>query len=807
MKKNQPSDSRGNDKSGFRQYKESDIGENISIDELLGNSDNIDPIESENIEGMSDKTGNKKQAKRKSGKPKDPVKPSGPVTYANVEKQLITETLEKNYMPYVMSVIISRAIPEIDGFKPSHRKLLYTMYKMGLLTGKRTKSTNVVGQTMKLNPHGDAAIYETLVRLTRGNSTLLHPYIDSKGNFGKQYSRDMAYAASRYTEVKLDSICDELFRGLEKDSVDFVDNYDGTIEEPTLFPATFPSILVNVNEGIAVGMASRICSFNLGEVCNAAIAYIADPGADIISYMPAPDFESGAEIIYNKSAMNQIYTTGLGAIKLRSKYTIDKKNGSIEINEIPFVSTLEKIIEEIIELVKSNKIKEFNDVRDESDKDGFKITIDYKKSANPEALIQKLFRFTELQKTFSCNFNILINGTPRVLGIKQILGEWTAWRRSCIRRETAFDLQKKQEKLHLLEGLEKILLDIDKAVKIIRETQIADDVIINLMNGFSIDEIQAEYVADIRLRNLNRQYIIERTADIKSILDEISDLQKIMQNSNLVDGLMVRNLQAVIKKFAKPRRTTLVMDHEVEEFSTSQMIEDYRLKLYLTEHGYVKKIALTSLRNSNELKTKEDDKIIIELEGDNKSDVLFFTDKCNVYKIKAYEIKDHRPSDLGEYSPNLLSLAEGEKVIFMHVTSQYDGNLMIGFLNGKVAKIEMNKYETKTNRKKLINAFSDFSPVVSMHFIPQDDDFVIYSSINKILVFNSALVSSKTTRTTRGVQVLLSKKGSTMTKIERVAESNITDLKYYRNKNIPAVGYFIKEGTFKDNQIILPVIE
>ncbi|MHB1485381.1 MAG: DNA gyrase subunit A [Saccharofermentanales bacterium] len=726
------------------------------------------------------------------------------MTYANVEKQLITQTLEKNYMPYVMSVIVSRAIPEIDGFKPSHRKLLYTMFKMGLLTGKRTKSTNVVGQTMKLNPHGDAAIYETLVRLSRGNSTLLHPYIDSKGNFGKQYSRDMAYAASRYTEVKLDTLCEELFRGLEKDAVDFVDNYDGSMQEPTLFPATFPSILVNVNEGIAVGMASRICSFNLEEVCNATIAYIKNPGADIISYMPAPDFESGAEIIYNKAAMNNIYETGLGAVKLRAKFTIDKKNGSIEINEIPFVSTLEKIIEEIIELVKSNKIKEINDVRDESDKDGFKITIDYKKSANVEALMQKLFRFTELQKTFSCNFNILINGTPRVLGIKQILGEWTAWRRSCIRRETAFDLQKKHERLHLLEGLEKILLDIDKAIKIIRETQAAEDVISNLMSGFEIDEIQADYVADIRLRNLNRQYILERTADIRALLDEIENLKQVLQNSDLVDKLMVSNLQTVIKKFAKPRRTTIVMDDDVEEFSTSQMIEDYRLKLFLTEHGYVKKIALTSLRNSNELKTKEDDKIMIELEGDNRSDVLFFTDKCNVYKIKAHDIKDHKPSDLGEYSPNLLSLSDGEKVIFMHVTSQYEGNLLIGFLNGKVAKIEMKSYETKTNRKKLINAFSDFSPVVSMHFIQQDEDFVLYSSINKILVFSSALVPLKSTRSTRGVQVLLSKKGSTLMRIERVSDSEISDVKYYRNKNIPAVGYFIKEGTFKDNQILLP---
>lgn len=720
-----------------------------------------------------------------------------------VVKQQITDTLEKNYMPYAMSVIVSRAIPEIDGFKPAHRKLLYTMYKMGLLTGKRSKSANVVGQTMKLNPHGDMAIYETLVRLTRGNSALLHPYIDSKGNFGKQYSRDMAYAASRYTEVKLDSICDELFRGLDKDAVDFVDNYDGTMQEPTLFPATFPSVLVNANQGIAVGMASQICSFNLEEVCNATIAYIKDPGVEIIKYLPAPDFESGAEIIYSKTAMSQIYETGRGAIKLRAKYTIDKKNSLIEIYEIPYVSTLEKIIEEIIELVKSNKIKEINDVRDESDKDGFKITIDYKKSTDPEALMQKLFRFTELQKTFSCNFNILVNGTPRVLGIKQILGEWCSWRRSCVRRETAFDMQKKQERLHLLEGLDKILLDIDKAVKIIRETQKAEDVVPNLMVGFNIDEIQADYVADIRLRNLNRQYILERTADIKTLIDDIKRLQEILENPEMVDEVIIQTLQSVIKKYSKPRKTTLVMEDDVQEFSSQQMIEDYRLKLFLTEHGYVKKIALTSLRSAGEHKTKEDDQIVMELEGSNKSDVLFFTDLCNVYKVKAHEIKDHKPSDLGEYLPNLLQMTENEKVIFMHITIGYEGNLLLGFQNGKIAKIETNTYETKTNRKKLIHAFSEHSPVVSIFHIMQDEDFVVYSSINKLLVFNSMLVPLKTTRTTQGVQVLLSKKGSTMTKIEKLSDSSITDDKYYRNKNIPAVGYYVKEGTVQDKQLSL----
>lgn len=725
---------------------------------------------------------------------------------AVVVKQNITDTLEKNYMPYAMSVIISRAIPEIDGFKPAHRKLLYTMYKMGLLTGKRTKSANVVGQTMKLNPHGDMAIYETLVRLTRANAALLHPYIDSKGNFGKQYSRDMAYAASRYTEVKLDSICEELFRGLDKESVDFVDNYDGTMQEPTLFPATFPSILVNSNQGIAVGMASQICSFNLEEVCNATIAYLKDPSADMIKHMPAPDFESGAQILYNEKMIQQIYDTGRGAIRLRAKYIIDKKNSCIEIQEIPYVSTIEKIIEETTELVKSNKIKEINDIRDESDKDGFKITIDYKKSADPQALMMKLFRFTELEKTFSCNFNILINGRPRVLGIKQILGEWTAWRRSCVRRETAYDLQKKQERMHLLRGLEKILLDIDKAVKIIRETLKSADVVPNLMAGFNIDEIQAEYVADIRLRNINNQYIIERIADIKDLKREIEELKNILENSDRIDDLIIDTLISVAKKYGKPRRSEIVQEEDVESVQNDQLIEDYRLKLFLTEHGYVKKIPLTSLRSAGEIKTKEDDKIIMELEGSNKSDVVFFTNQSNVYKTKIFEIKDHKPSDLGEYLQNLLSMSEGESVIFMHITNDYEGNLLLAFEDGKVAKIEMKSYETKTNRKKLINAFSSKSPVVEICYLTQDEDFAAYSNISKILVFNSSLVPLKTTRTTHGVQVMLSKKGSKLTKMIRLSETGITDVDYYRNKRIPAVGYYVKDGTIADKQISLEII-
>lgn len=723
----------------------------------------------------------------------------------HVTKQPITETLEQNYMPYAMSVIVSRAIPEIDGFKPAHRKLLYTMYKMGLLGGKRTKSANVVGQTMKLNPHGDEAIYDTLVRLTRANAALLHPYIDSKGNFGKQYSRDMACAASRYTEVRLDQICEELFRGLDKESVDFIDNYDNTTQEPVLLPATFPSVLVNANQGIAVGMASQIASFNLEEVCRATIAYLSDPSSDIVKIMPAPDFESGAQLLYDRKAMRQIYETGRGSFKLRAKYRIDKKNSLIEIFEIPYVSTIEKIIEEIIDLVKKNKIREINDVRDESDKDGFKITIDHKRTADPETLMMKLYRFTELEKSFSCNFNILINGSPRVLGVKQILGEWTSWRRSCVRKEVSFDLQKKKERLHLMQGLEKILLDIDLAIRIIRQTEMAADVVPNLMKGFSIDEIQAEYVADIKLRNLNRQYILNKTADLKILRIEIGDLQNVLENPEKIDEIIIEELNNVIVKYSKPRKTLLVDESGAAEFDEDIMIEDYRVKLFLTEQGYFKKLPLTSLRSAGELKTKEDDSIFVEFETSNKSDLLFFSDKCNVYKTKVFEIKDHKPSDLGEYLPNLLGMDEGEKIVFMHSTNEYNGNIILGFANGKVAKVALESYETKTNRKKLLNAFSNASPVIAIYYLEQENDFAVFSNINKLLVFNSAQIPLKATRTNNGVQVMTSKKGSTVIKFVPIEASSIVDDKYYRTKNIPAKGFYIKEGTLSDKQLTLDV--
>ncbi|MGI6334121.1 MAG: DNA gyrase subunit A [Saccharofermentanales bacterium] len=721
----------------------------------------------------------------------------------HLHRQVITETLEKNYMPYAMSVIVSRAIPEIDGFKPSHRKLLYTMYKMGLLTGARTKSANVVGQTMKLNPHGDQAIYETLVRLTRGNGAMLHPYIDSKGNFGRQYSRDMQYAASRYTEVRLDKICEEIFRGLDKNSVDFVDNYDGSMQEPILLPASFPTILINSNQGIAVGMASNICSFNLQEVCRATIAYIRDPGVNLTDVMPAPDFSTGAEMIYNRRDVEQIYKTGRGSIRLRSVYEVDKKNGFIEIKEIPYSTTVEAIIDDITALVKSGKVKEINDVRDETDLNGLKLTLDYKKSADPDALMQKLFRFTNLQANFSCNFNILINGMPRVLGVKAILGEWLSWRRTCLRREIGFDLEKKQERLHLLKGLEKILLDIDKAIRIIRETEKEADVIGNLMVGFDIDVPQAEFVAEIRLRQLNRQYILQRTADIQTLTDEINDLQQTLERRERIDRLIIKQLEDVSKKYGRPRRTRLIHEADVEELSDHEMIEDYRLKIFLTEHGYLKKLPLTSLRSAGELKTKEEDRIIQELEGKNKSDLLFFSDRGLVYKLKSYEIKDHKPSEFGEYTPNLLELEEGERILFIHLTEDYSGWLLFGFANGKVARIPLEAYQTKTNRKKLVNAFSVVSPLVNMYHLEEDEDFFLSSNTRKGLVFNSGSVPVKATRTAQGVQIMLSRKGSQVISLQRLSEAGITEPKFYRTRTLPAVGSNIRENTLKKRQLSL----
>ncbi len=717
--------------------------------------------------------------------------------------QDINDTLETNFMPYAMSIIVSRAIPEIDGFKPSHRKLLYTMYKMGLLTGNRTKSSNVVGQTMKLNPHGDMAIYETMVRLARGNGSLLHPYVDSKGNFGKQYSRDMQCAAPRYTEVRLEKLCEELFRGLDKNAVDFTDNYDGTMKEPVLLPATYPSILVNSNQGIAAGMASNICSFNIREVCEATIAYMKDPSTDLLTIMPAPDFPGGGLILYDENAMRSIYETGRGPIRIRSKYLADKAHNLIEITEIPYTTTAEAVIDEITELVKSGKVKEINDVRDETDLDGLKICIECKRGTDLDALMTKLFRFTKLEDVFSCNFNVLINGTPRVLGVSSLIAEWIVWRRSCQKREVVYEMDKKKDKLHLLNGLARILLDIDKAIAIIRNTELESDVVPNLMKGFDIDSLQAEYVAEIKLRNINRQYILNRTADRENLEKEIKDLEDILKKPERLDALIVKALENVAKKYGQPRRTELLQAEEAVTFNDSNMIEDYNLKLFLSDHGYIKKIALTSLRSAGDLKIKEDDAIVMELEATNKSEVLFFSDKCNCYKMRAHELPDTKPSEYGGYLPNLLSMEEGERIIFMHVAGDYSGNALFSFANGKIAKIPMVSYETKQNRKKLIKAYSDLSPIVSIHYLTEDVTMAAYSNLRKAIVFDTSLIPLKTTRSTQGVQVLTAKRGSLMTEVKRLEETGFTDPEYYRVRRLPAIGYYLKEETIESRQLTL----
>ena len=714
----------------------------------------------------------------------------------NYVEQHICDTLEKNYMPYAMSVIISRAIPEIDGFKPSHRKLLYTMYKMNLLSGNRTKSANVVGATMKLNPHGDMAIYETLVRLTRGNNALLHPYIDSKGNFGKQYSRDMKYAAPRYTEVKLDKICEELFKDLDKDAVDFADNYDGTMKEPVLLPATFPSILINANQGIAVGMASNICSFNLEEVCKAAVRFIENPHIDaegIMEYIKGPDFSTGGQFIYNAKEFLEILKTGRGSFKLRAKYKFDKENSCIEIYEIPYTTTCEAVIDSIINLVKDGKIKEIVDVRDETDLDGLKITIDVKKSSDPEAIMNKLYKLTPLQDSFSCNFNILINGKPRVMGIKEIIDEWVMFRINCIRRQISYDVQKKKDKLHLLQGLKKILLDIDKAIKIIRETEKESDVVPNLMNGFEIDSVQAEFIAEIKLRNLNREYIIERVSEVETLLKEIKDLEDCLRNESRIKKIIVRELLNVSRKYAQPRRTEIINEEHIEVVTHEHFIEDYNVKIFLTNENYLKKIPLVSLRANPEHKLKENNFIIQEMECRNKSELLLFSDRYVVYKVKVHEINDCKASSLGEYLANMLGLEQNERIIYIAATDDYEGYMIFGYENGKFAKIPMKSYETKTNRKKLTNAYSDLSKLVYISHIKEDCDLVAYSNINKVLAFNTSSISIKTTRDSQGIQVLKEKNGSRMIKVCRSEESGISDLEYYKTKNIPAVGCYLKK--------------
>ena len=710
----------------------------------------------------------------------------------HIAKEKIAYTLEKNYMPYVMSVIVSRAIPEIDGFKPSHRKLLYTMYKMGLLQGAKRKSATIVGETMKLNPHGDLAIYETLVRLTRGNDSLIHPYIDSKGNFGKHFSRDMAFAAARYTECKLEKICEEVFRDLDKNTVDLVDNYDGTMKEPVLLPTTFPNILVASNEGIAVGMASKICSFNLKEVCNAAIAFIDDDECDLSEHITAPDLSTGGELIYKASEIKQIMETGRGSFSTRAKYKYDKQNSCIDIYEIPYSTTCEDIIDNIVSLVKSGKIKDINDVRDETDLAGLKITIDIKKSVDPDDLMNKLYKLTPLQSSFGCNFNILIDGRPQVLGVRGILREWLRFRFSCIMRQLKFDIKKKEDRLHLLQGLSKILLDIDKAVKIVRETEQDIMVVPNLMIGFSIDEIQAEFVAEIKLRNLNKEYILNKVSEIDDLKASIADMKDLLGSDSRLRDYIKNQLGEVAKKFGRERRTSLISESDVVVVTADKMIEDYNIKLFLTNEGYFKKIPLTALRSSPEHKLKPEDFIVEEKEWHNKSEILFFTDKQNCYKMRIYDIPDCKAGLMGEYLTNLLQMEAEERVIKFVVTDDYKGYILFAYQSGKISKITLESYATKTNRKKLANAYYAGSPLLDLTFMDKDADLVAYSNINKVLVFNTEQIAEKSTRTSQGVQVLKAKKNSYLAKILPLEASGLKDEKYYRTKNIPAIGAYLK---------------
>ncbi len=717
---------------------------------------------------------------------------------APISEQPITETLEKNYMPYAMSVIISRAIPEIDGLKPAHRKLLYTMYKMGLLGGKLTKSANIVGQTMQLNPHGDAAIYETMVRLTRGNEALLHPLVESKGSFGKQYSRDMAYAASRYTEARLEPICKEFFDDINKNTVKFVDSYDGEQQEPTLLPVAFPNILVNPNTGIAVGMASNICSFNLREVCEATIACMKNPNADLIDIMPAPDFPLGAQLIYSKEEMKQIYETGRGSFKLRAKYEYDKKNNCIDILEIPYSTTCEAIIAKIMELIKANKLKEISDARDEIGLEGFKLTLDLKRGVDPDALMLKLYKLTPLEDSFACNFNVLIDSRPMVLGVNGILNEWIRFRMNCVRNGLRFDIDKKSKQLHLLTGLKKILLDIDKAISIIRHTEREEDVIPNLMEGFAIDEIQAEYIAEIKLRNLNKEYIIRRTSEMERLIEEIAELNEILGDDKKVKKLIADQLKRIAKKYGQDRRTELISGEELVVYKEEEHIEDYPLTVFFTRENYLKKVPQASLKfTTNAHKLKEDDEVLQSIETTNKSEILFFSNKSTVYKMRTYDIPDGKVSLMGEYLPGLLGMDADEKILYIVVTTDYKGMMLFTFENGKVAKVEVKNYETKTNRKKLIGAYSDKSPVVDIRMLETDCSIVIMSDNNKVLCVNTEKIPLKATKSTQGVQVMtLGKRGALVKCVKSAEELEVDNLKYYSSRNIPAAGKpFKKEDT------------
>ena len=706
-----------------------------------------------------------------------------------VVEQHITDTLEVNYMPYAMSVIMSRAIPEIDGFKPSHRKLLYTMYKMGLLQGGTIKSANIVGRTMQLNPHGDAAIYETMIRLARGNESLLHPYVESKGNFGKSYSKNMQYAASRYTEAKLAPISAELFRDIDKDTVDFVPNYDNTMTEPTLLPVTFPSVLVNANMGIAVGMASNICSFNLKEICDTTVALIKDPDADITETLKAPDFIGGGQILYDEDKMNEIFRTGRGSFKIRAKYSYDKKNNCIDIYEIPATTTTEAIIDKIVELAKGGKAKEISDIRDETDKKGLKITIDLKRGTDADKLMKKLYKMTPLEDSFGCNFNVLIAGTPRVLGVRELLLEWIAFRTECVNRRVFFDLSKAKDRLHLLEGLQKILLDIDKAIKVIRSTDEESEVVPNLMIGFGIDKIQADYVAEIKLRHLNREYILKKTEDIEKLRAEIEDMEDILASRSRVKKIIVNELSDVVKNYDKPRRSEIIYTSDIDDESEpDEEIPNYPVTLFFTKEGYFKKITPQSLRMSGEQKLKENDEIIETVEAANNTELLFFTDKYRVYKAKAADFDDSKASVLGDYVASKLEMEPDENAVYMAVSTDYKGFMLFFFENGKLAKIDLSAYETKTNRKKLIKAYCEKFPVVNMFCVTEDKEYVMKSTSGRILLLNTGAIAVKTTKDSMGVSVMTLKKGHRVSSVKEYTDGEFVKPARYRTRTLPAAG-------------------
>ena len=721
-------------------------------------------------------------------------------------EQPVTETLEVNYMPYAMSVIVSRAIPEIDGFKPSHRKLLYTMYKMGLLSGGRTKSANIVGQTMQLNPHGDGAIYETMVRLAKGNETLLHPFVDSKGNFGKVYSRDMAYAASRYTEAKLDPICAEIFKDIDSDTVDMVDNYDATMKEPSLLPTTFPNVLVSANQGIAVGMASNICSFNLKEVCDTAIALMKNPDHDILETLPGPDFSTGAELLFDEAATREVYSTGRGSFKLRAKWRYVKEGNLIEITEIPYTTATEVIMDKVAELIKAGKIKEIADMRDETDLGGLKLTIDLKRGVDPEKLMQKLYRLTSLQDSFSCNFNVLIAGMPRVMGVGEILEEWTAWRTDCVKRRIFFQIQKKEDRLHLLKGLERILLDIDKAIAIIRETELDAEVVPNLMIGFGIDEIQANFVAEIKLRNINKEYILKQTRAISELEREIEDLKDTLKSHRKLQNIIIKELQAVSDKFGKPRMTQIV--YEVEEPQAEdeeEQIPDYPVTVFVSREGYLKKLTAQSLRQAGEQKFKEGDSLAFSQETNNRGEILAFTDQFQCYKARLSDFEDGKASQLGDYLPQKLGFNPGENLVQVILAGDYSGFVLFFYENGKVAKVPLSSYETKTNRKKLTGAYSDKSPLKTVLALNGDTQAVIYSTDGRAAIFSTAQLLPKASRDTQGVAVMTLKKKATVSRATVLEGSGMTNESRYRTKTIPSAGALLKEEDMPEKQISFEV--